>query len=87
MPNLKQAIKRVSINGKKTEVNKNKKSEVRTAIKKAHVAVSTASEGALDLVREAQKQIDKLAGQGKMNKNTAARRVSRLQKALNRQAQ
>ena len=44
MPNLKQAIKRVSINSKKTEINKNKMSEVRTAVKKAHVAVSTASE-------------------------------------------
>lgn len=86
MPNLKQAIKRVSINSKKTEINKNKMSEVRTAVKKAHVAVSTASVGAMDLVRSAQKQIDKLAGKGKMKKNTAARRVSRLQKALNAQA-
>lgn len=86
MPNLKSAIKRVKVSLKKTDINKNKKSEVRTAIKKAQVAVAAAGEEAQALVRSAQKQIDKLAGKGKMNKNTAARRVSRLQRALNRQA-
>lgn len=84
MPNIKSAMKRVRVLEKKAAANKIKKSEIRTAVKKARVAVAEASESAQALCREAQKKLDRAATKGRMHKNTVARRKSRLQKALNR---
>lgn len=84
MPNIKSAMKRVRVLEKKAAANKIKKSEIRTALKKARVAVAEANESAQVLCRDAQKKLDRAATKGRMHKNTVARRKSRLQKALNR---
>lgn len=84
MPNIKSAIKRVKVLQKKAAANKIKKSEIRTAVKKARVAVAEAGENAQTLIVEAQKKLDRAATKGRMHKNTVARRKSRLQKAMNR---
>ncbi|MDD2392925.1 MAG: 30S ribosomal protein S20 [Eubacteriales bacterium] len=83
MPNIKSAIKRVSVTAKKTEVNKQQKSAVRTDIKKARTAVANGAPDAKETVDKAMVRIDKAASKGYMHKNTAARKKSRLAKALN----
>ncbi len=83
MPNIKSAIKRVSVAAKKTEVNKQQKSAVRTVIKKAKAAIANGSPDAKEAADVAMVRIDKAAAKGYMHKNTAARRKSRLAKALN----
>ena len=82
MPNIKSAIKRVSVTEKKTAANKIKKSEIRTVVKKTRAAVAASAEKAGDLVVAAQARLDKAAAKGFIHKNTAARRKSRLAKAL-----
>lgn len=83
MPNIKSAVKRVSVIEKKTIVNKIKKSEIRSTLKKAKTAVLENSQNAAAQVVLAQKSLDKAVAKGYMHKNTAARRKSRLTKALN----
>ena len=67
MANIKSAKKRVLVNQKKAERNKSIKSGVKTSIRKVEAAVAAK---------------DKEAA-GVYHKNTAARKVSRLSKAVN----
>lgn len=83
MPNIKSAIKRVKVTTKKTAVNKIKKSQLRTVIKKTYAAIDTSADNAADLVKNAQVNIDKAAGKGYLHKNAAARKKSRLARSLN----
>ena len=83
MPNIKSAIKRVNVTSKKTEVNKIQKSTIRTVVKKAKVAIENAAPDAEAVVKSAVVKIDKAAAKGYMHKNTAARKKSRMAKALN----
>ncbi len=81
MPNIKSAKKRVSVIQKKTAVNKSKRSEIRTSIKKAQDAVSASAENTNDLMRDAQSQLDRAAVKGYLHKNNVARKMSKLAKA------
>lgn len=83
MPNIKSAIKRVKVTAKKTEANRAKKTEIRNQIKKTTVAIAEGAEGAAELARDTQKKIDQAAAQGRLHKNTAARRQSALARAIN----
>ena len=83
MPNIKSAIKRVSVTAKKTEVNKMQKSAIRTVVKKAKAAIETSDPAMKETVKTAQSALDKSAAKGYLHKNTAARRKSRLAKAAN----
>ena len=84
MANLKSAKKRVRVNEKKTLRNKAVKTRVKSAIKSVEVAVAA---GDKDLAQanltDAVTQISKGVSKGVYHKNTAARRVSRLTKAVN----
>jgi small subunit ribosomal protein S20 len=82
MPNIKSAIKRVSITEKKTAVNKIKRSEIRTSLKKAQSAVAASADNAGELVRNTQAKLDQAAAKGYLHKNTVARRQSKLAKSL-----
>lgn len=84
MPNIKSAIKRVSVANKKAEANKSKKSELRTVVKKTRAAVTASADQAGDMLKQAQAVIDRAANKGFIHKNTAARRKSRLAKAHNK---
>ncbi len=84
MPNIKSAIKRVSVTARKTAVNKIKKSEIRTAVKRTNAALASSVEGAGDLVRQTQAKLDKAAAKGYLHKNTVARKKSRLARLLNK---
>ena len=83
MPNIKSAKKRVKVIDTKTARNKATKSALRTAIKKAYIAVDTNADNKTEAVRLAIKKIDQATAKGILHKNTAARKVSRLTKAVN----
>lgn len=84
MANIKSAKKRVLVNRKKAERNKSIKSAVKTSIKKVEVAVAAKDkEAAVAALQNAISTIDKAATKGVYHKNTAARKVSRLSKAVN----
>ena len=84
MPNIKSAIKRVSVIEKKTLRNNMIKSGCRTAIRKFEEAVNAGDvTNAETLFAEATKKIDMACSKGGIVKNTAARKKSRLAKKLN----
>lgn len=83
MPNIKSAKKRVKVIATKTARNKAYNSSLKTAVKKAIVAISKDAENKNQLFREAVKIIDKAASKGVIHKNTAARKKSALARSLN----
>ena len=84
MPNIKSAIKRVSVIEKKTARNNMIKTGYRTAVKKFEKAVEEANvEEATKLFAEATKKIDQACTKGVIVKNTASRKKSNLAKKLN----
>lgn len=84
MANIKSAKKRVLVNRKKAERNKSIKSAVKTSIKKVEAAVAAKDkEAAVAALQNAISTIDKAATKGVYHKNTAARKVSRLSRAVN----
>ena len=85
MPNIKSAIKRVSVIEKKTLRNNMIKSEYRTAVKKFETAVLDGKKKAEaeKLLVEATKKIDGACSKGIIKKNTASRKKSSMAKKLN----
>lgn len=83
MPNIKSAKKRVKVIAAKTLQNKTVRSDLRTAIKKAEMALTSGSEDKVTVVRAAIKKIDRAAANGILHKNCAARKKSGLQLKLN----
>ena len=84
MANIKSAKKRVLVNQKKADRNKSIKSAVKTSIKKVEAAVvAKDKEAAVAALANAISTIDKAAIKGVYHKNNAARKVSRLSKAVN----
>lgn len=84
MANIKSQIKRNKQNAVRHERNKSVRSEVRTRSKRA---ISAAIDGSADLaetLESAVRRIDKAAAKGIIHKNQAARRKSRLARAVNR---
>ena len=82
MPNIKSAIKRVSVTEKKTAANKMKKSEIRTTVKKAKDSVA-AREATPETMKNVQKTLDQAAAKGHISKKAASRTKSRIAKAAN----
>ena len=84
MPNIKSAIKRVSVIEKKTLRNNMVKSSYKTAVKKFEQAIEAKDvKEATKLFSEATKKIDQACTKGVIVKNTAARKKSNLAKKLN----
>lgn len=86
MPNIKSAIKRVTVTEKKTAANKTQKSAMRTVVKKAKASVAN-GENVAEAVKTAQKTLDKAAQKGHISKKAASRTKSRLAKAANKVAE
>lgn len=84
MPNIKSAIKRVSVIEKKTLQNNMVKSAYKTAVKKFEAAVEAGNkeEAAVEF-KSAVKKIDQACTKGVIKPNTAARKKSNLAKKLN----
>ncbi len=84
MPNIKSAIKRVSVIEKKTLRNNMVKSEYKTAIRRFEEALANNDkEKATELFSVATRKIDQACTKGVIVKNTAARKKSNLAKKLN----
>ena len=84
MANIKSAKKRIQVIETKTLRNKMIKSKVKTLIKKVEAAVAANDKAAANTaLTEAVAEIDKATAKGIFHKNTAARKVSRLTKAVN----
>lgn len=84
MPNIKSAIKRVSVIEKKTLRNNMIKSGYKSAVKKFEQAIETGNvEEAKTLFSQATRKIDQACSKGVIVKNTAARKKSNLAKKLN----
>ena len=86
MPNIKSAKKRVKVIATKTAHNKEIKSALKTAIKKAYVAIETNADNKAEAVSLAVKKIDQAAAKGIMHKNKASRSKANLAKRLNASA-
>lgn len=87
MANIKSAKKRILVNRTKADRNKAIKSGVKTAIKKVYAAIESGDKNAAkaELV-SATKTIEMACSKGVYHKNNAARKVSRISKAVNQMA-
>ena len=83
MPNIKSAKKRVIVAKTRYEMNKQVKSNLRTTIKKAELAIAENADAKEEAVRLAVKAIDQACAKGILHANAAARKKSQLAKLLN----
>jgi len=84
LANIKSAKKRIKVIETKTARNKAIKSKVKTMIKKVDAAVAAGDkELAKAALSQAVAEIHKACSKGVYHKNTVARKVSRLSKAVN----
>jgi small subunit ribosomal protein S20 len=84
MPNIKSAKKRVKVNDAKAARNKAVKSDLKTALKKADLAVANNADDKEAVVKTAIKKVDMACTKGILHKNNAARKKSSLAKSLNK---
>jgi small subunit ribosomal protein S20 len=78
--NIKGQIKRNRQNERRRLRNKAVRSELKTRIKAADDAVASGSDDAPESLRLAQKRLGKAGAKGRVHKNQAARRTSRMMK-------
>ena len=79
MANLASAKKRVRQTERRTTVNRNRRSRIRTWVKKVEETIATGDKDAAQAtLRAAQPEIMRGVTKGVLNKNAAARKVSRL---------
>ena len=87
MANIKSAKKRILVAERNYERNVAFKSSIKTAVKKALVlahAKEKNQDALKSAISEAYKLCDKAVSKGILHKNTAARKKSRLTKAINK---
>ena len=84
MANNNSALKRVRATAKKATANLNRKSAMKTAIKKCKTAIETGSQEMTNIFKNTASTVDKAAAKGIIHKNAAARRKSKLARALNK---
>ncbi|MDD2446369.1 MAG: 30S ribosomal protein S20 [Tissierellia bacterium] len=84
MANIKSAVKRILVTDKKTALNKSRKTEIKTYIKKFEAAVDAGNfDEAKAILGVLDKKLKRAVHKNVVHKNTAARKVSRLTKKLN----
>ena len=84
MPNIKSAKKRVLVNATKAANNKSANSALKTALKKANVAIESGDANKAEAVKVAVKKLDQAAAKGLLHKNNAAHKKSQLVNKLNK---
>jgi small subunit ribosomal protein S20 len=82
LANIKSQIKRNRQNEKRRLRNRVFRGSARTAIREAHAAIESGDAASKEAVLAAISRLDKAAEKGVIHKNNAARRKSRLMKAL-----
>lgn len=83
MANIKSAEKDILVNARNQARNQQYKTRVKSAIKQVRDAVQNKAENRQALLKEAIRVIDKTVSAKVLHKKTAARRKSRLTKAVN----
>lgn len=84
MPNMKNAVKKVKVNVKKSVSNNEFEASMKTAMKNVEKAVlSNDRKKAEECLKVAGKKIDKAASKGVVTPNFVARNKSRLAKKVN----
>lgn len=81
MANHKSAKKRIKVNETRRQRNKADMSKLNTLVKKVHATEKKAD--AETVLKDTVSFIDKTVSKGRMHKNTAARKKSRLTKYVN----
>ena len=84
MPNIKSQKDRVVQARKENMHNKAIKSNLKTVVKKADAAIAAGAADKEAAVVAAVSAIDKAASKGVLQKNTAARKISRMAKRANK---
>jgi small subunit ribosomal protein S20 len=83
MANTPQARKRIRRNARRTEVNGNRIGRIRTFVKKVESAIAGGDKSAAaQALLAAQPELARGVARGVLHKNTAARKLSRLTKAV-----
>ncbi|MEE8271142.1 MAG: 30S ribosomal protein S20 [Alphaproteobacteria bacterium] len=84
MATHKSAKKRIRQTARRTLVNRNRISRIRTFVKKIETAIESGDkEAAASALRVAQPEIHRGVSKGVLHRNTAARRLSRLSRRIN----
>lgn len=79
MANHASAKKRIRRNERKALINKNRRSRIRTFIKKVELAIQGGDSKLADAaLRDAQPEIQRGVAKGILHKSTASRKISRL---------
>ncbi|MEO1554600.1 MAG: 30S ribosomal protein S20 [Pseudomonadota bacterium] len=79
MANTRSAKKMVRKIATRTEVNKTRRSRMRTFVRKVEEAIEAGDKSAAtEALKAAQPEIMRAAGKGVIHKNTSSRKVSRL---------
>ena len=79
MANTKSAKKATRVASRRTTINKNRVSRIRTTVRKVEEAIAAGDQAAAAAaLKAAQPELMRGAQKGVMHKNTASRKVSRL---------
>ncbi len=85
MANNKSAKKRILVTAKKTERNRYYRTRIKNIVKSVNEAVESSDKAAAtEAFKVANKSIHSLVSKGFLKKSTAARKVSRLHKMVNK---
>ena len=83
MANTPQAKKRIRRNARRTIINGNRMSRIRTLVKKVEGAIAAGDKSAAaDALSSVQPELARGVARGVLHKNTASRKFSRLTKAV-----
>ncbi|MCQ8782999.1 30S ribosomal protein S20 [Mangrovibrevibacter kandeliae] len=75
-PSAKKAVRKIA---RRTEINKTRRSRVRTFLRKVEEAIASGDKDAAQAaLRAAQPELMRAASKGVFHKNTASRKISRL---------
>jgi len=84
LANIKSAEKRILTTKTKTDLNKSRKSEIKTYIKKFDLAIEKGNiEEAQELLKIIDRKLKRAAHKNVVHKNAASRKVGSLTKKLN----
>ncbi len=83
MANTSSARKAARKIARRTEINKARRSRMRSALRNVEEAIATGdSTKAMDAMKKAEPALMRAARQGQVHKNTASRKVSRLTRQI-----
>lgn len=83
MANTPQARKRIRRNTRRTVINGNRLSRIRTFVKRVEAAIASGDKpAASEALKAAQPELARGVARGVLHKNTAARKFSRLTKRV-----